>query len=311
MGTEYLLKIADRKAAQEKQRISETVTKLLSDINQAMSTYIEDSELSRINRAPATDWIPVSDELWEVLLEADRISRLSNGAFDITVGPLVNLWGFGPRKVTADMLPDENTISRTMQTIGYKHIEYNPEGKKIRKNVPDLYIDLSGIAKGYAVDRIADILDALGYKNYMIEIGGELRVKGRRSADRGWQVGIEKPLVDRRSVHRVIRLQDTGMATSGDYRNFFEIDGKRYSHTIDPNTGNPVTHELASVSVLHDSAMTADALATALNVMGAESGIQLAEERGITAMFIKHSGKEFDEKFTGGFDRHILNTVLQ
>lgn len=313
MGTEYQVKIADSDAFSNSKQIKENIDRILVDINQAMSTYIVDSELSLINRNTASEWIAVSDDLWTVLIEADRISSLSNGAFDITVGPLVNLWGFGPQKFSEELLPDENKIAQTLNSVGYKNIEYNPAEKKIRKLKKSLYIDLSAIAKGYAVDKIATYLDSRHFGNYMIEIGGEIRTRGRRSTERMWRVGIEKPLTDRRAVQKIIEPGDMGMATSGDYRNFMEINGKRYSHTIDPNTGKPVTHDLASVTVLHESAMTADALATALNVLGPDAGIQLANKKGISACFIVRSGNnnKYREFYTHNFDSFFVQKTIQ
>jgi len=311
MGTEYLIKIADPDAFSNSQQIKKNVDRILIDINQSMSTYIVGSELSLINRNTTSDWIPVSDDLWTVLVEADRISNLSNGAFDVTVGPLVNLWGFGPQEYSEKLLPDDNKIAQTLNSVGYNKIEYKPDEKKIRKQKKSLYIDLSAIAKGYAVDKISTYLDSQNFGNYMIEIGGEIRVKGRRSTERMWRVGIEKPLTDKRAIHKIIEPGNRSMATSGDYRNYMEINGQRYSHTIDPNTGKPVTHDLASVTVLHESAMTADALATALNVLGPDAGMQLANNQGISAYFIVRSVNEYHEFYTHNFDSFFVQKTIQ
>ncbi|MCG8378992.1 MAG: FAD:protein FMN transferase [Proteobacteria bacterium] len=311
MGTEYLVKIADQDADPQRQAIVNRIDSLLLDINQAMSTYIEDSELSLINRNSGSDWISVSDGLWAVLTEARRISELSQGAFDITVGPLVNLWGFGPRVYTQATLPQDELITAALKNTGYRQIDFQENDKSIRKQNPGLYIDLSAIAKGYAVDQIAGLLNTMNFGNYMVEIGGEVRTRGRRSDDRGWRVGIEKPLSDRRAVHKILQLENMAMATSGDYRNFREIDGKRYSHTIDPATGYPVTHRLASVTVLHESAMSADALATAFSVMGPETGMHLAEDRDIAALFIVRSETGYSETSTHDFENYLVEETRQ
>ena len=306
MGTVYTVKIADTTVSTKQEKLKTDIDRLLVDINQLMSTYVKDSELSIINQSESIDWIQVSEELWTVLLEAQKISVLSDGAFDVTVGPLVNLWGFGPKVVTRDMLPDEKTIAETMHAIGYEKLEYDSEAKKIRKLDAGLYIDLSAIAKGYAVDQVAELLDENGYENYMVDIGGELKAKGLPSQERGWRLGIEKPVVDRRSVHKIIELKNKGMATSGDYRNFYEVEGKHYSHTINPKTGKPVDHKLASVTVLHESVMRADALATAFNVLGPEKGAQLAESQGVSAFFIVYDGEQYKEMSTHDFEQHFV-----
>ena len=309
MGTVYTVKIADLNASTKYDALKTNIEKLLVHINQLMSTYLDDSELSLINQSDSTDWLKVSDELWKVMQEARQISVLSDGAFDVTVGPLVNLWGFGPEEVTNDMLPDEKTIADKRQITGYEKIEYHVNEKKIRKQHAEIYIDLSAIAKGYAVDEVAELLDQYGYENYMVDIGGELKTKGIPSEERGWRLGLEKPVVDNRSVHKILELNGLAMATSGDYRNFFEVDGKHYSHTINPKTGKPVEHKLASVSVLHDSAMRGDALATALNVLGPEDGLQLAEEQNVAAYFIVYEGEQYKEFSTHGFEQYVVESL--
>lgn len=311
MGTVYTIQISDPKASMSQERLRTEVNRCLFNINQVMSTYLRDSELSKINQTDSVKWLQVSNDLWLVLREAERISVISDGAFDVTIGPLVNLWGFGPKVVEKDMLPNEDDITEKMQITGYKKIEYHINEKKIRKQVTDLYIDLSAIAKGYAVDRVAQLLDEYGYENYMVDIGGEVVTKGSHSKERGWRVGIEKPVFNSRSIHEVVELEDMGMATSGDYRNYFEVDGKYYSHTINPKTGMPVEHKLASVSVLHKSVMRADALATALNVLGPEKGFELAEREGIVAYFIVYDGKQYKEMSTHGFEKYIVNSVTE
>lgn len=311
MGTEYLIKIADKTASSDSKHIKQRIDQILHDVNQSMSTYIDDSELSVINQNHTTEWIQVSKELLTVILEANRISAMSDGAFDITVGPLVNLWGFGASRDSANGKPDASAISQMLNKTGYLKLEYQQNERKIRKQHEDLYLDLSAIAKGFAVDLLANELDKQGYKNFMVEIGGEIKVKGRRSNERGWRIGVEKPVVNERSVQKILELKETGMATSGDYRNYKEIDGQRYSHTINPQTGSPITHKLASVSVLHKSTMTADALATALNVLGPDKGVKLAEEQGITALFLVRTRNGFKEIFTHHFDDYFVENTVQ
>jgi thiamine biosynthesis lipoprotein len=270
-----------------------------------MSTYIPDSELSLINSSTSTEWIPVSSQLYDVLFAAQQVSRQTDGAFDITVGPLVNLWGFGPDKVNRPV-PAAEDIATILPGTGYRQLELRTSPPAVKKHHPSTYLDLSGIAKGYAVDRIAALLEKNGINRFMVEIGGEIRARGSNQREETWRVGIEKPLIDQRAVEVIIHLPDTGMATSGDYRNFFMHDGRRYSHTIDPATGWPVSHDLTSVSVLDDSAMMADALATALMVMGPDLAWRFAEDRNIPALFIINSKDEFTEKHTTSFSPYLI-----
>jgi thiamine biosynthesis lipoprotein len=270
-----------------------------------MSTYLPDSELSLINASMAADWIPVSETLFEVLAAADRISRATSGAFDITVGRLVNLWGFGPGGPD-QQIPPANRISDALQATGYRQIELRPAPPSLRKLNPRIYLDLSGIAPGYAADRIADFLEDRDIYDYLVDISGEIRARGENRLHQAWRVGIERPLPDGRAVQRIIRLEGTGMTTSGDYRNFFVREGRRYSHTIDPATGWPIAHELTSVTVIDRSAMDADALDTAFMVMGPERAWQFAEEHNIPAFFIINRHGEFIERYTTPFSAYLV-----
>jgi len=262
--------------------------------------------LSQFNRSQAAGWIDASRELVEVLKQAQHVSVLTNGAFDVTVGPLVNLWGFGPLPGN-DQVPSEQEIREAMNRVGYTGLQVRSSPPGIRKDRPDLYVDLSAIAKGYAVDAVAEHLQALGIDDYMVEIGGEIQAKGRNARDRLWRIAIEKPSTGSRSLHRVIELSNVGIATSGDYRNYFEKEGKRYSHTIDPMTGRPVTHKLASVTVAHPSTMQADALATALMALGPEAGYRFAEQHKLAAFFIVNSDDGFYDKATTAFRQYFTS----
>ncbi len=305
MGSTFTVTIPVLPDAVSRPELEVQIDQILDEINQTMSTYIPESELSRINTSSSTDWISISAQLYEVLAAAQHVSQISNGAFDITVGALVNLWGFGPEPGNQH-IPDTRTISDAMQWIGYQYIELQAFPAAVKKRHARTYIDLSGIASGYAADRIADLLDNREIKHYLVDISGEIRSRGRNKLDQIWRIGIEKPLIDRRSVQTIIALDNTGMTTAGDYRNFFVHDGKRYSHTIDPATGWPVSHNLASVTVLDDSAMIADALDTALMVMGPERGYQFAEQENIAALFILADGDNFIQKYTKPFASSLI-----
>lgn len=304
MGTSYSVKIKPGDDLPPERELSAGIQAILEDVNRSMSTYIEDSELSRLNRNPGTGWIDISPALYEVLSTAQEISDQTGGAFDITVGALVNLWGFGP-DFTTGALPADADIEAVLAAAGYQGLALKAHPPSLRKAAPAAYLDLSGIAKGYAVDRIAGYLETRGIGDYLVEIGGEVRARGVNGAGETWRVGIERPEADRRAIFRVIELQGTAMATSGDYRNYYMHGGRRYSHTIDPRTGRPVTHNLSSVTVLDGSAMTADALATALLVMGPEAGPRYAEKAGLPALFILDEGGAYVEKSTAALQPYL------
>ncbi|MDH3646848.1 MAG: FAD:protein FMN transferase [Gammaproteobacteria bacterium] len=292
MGTVWTVQITDLRRDLSHGALERRIIATLDEVDQAMSTYKEDSEVMKFNRQISTDWFPISPPVAAVLREALVISQLSNGAFDITVSPLVNLWGFGPTGARTQRPPTAEIRSARAQT-GYENLEVRLSPPAMRKKVAKLSIDLSAIAKGYAVDRISALLDENGSKNYLVEIGGELRAMGNNPQDEPWRIGVERPDADSPQIEQILPLRNLGMATSGDYRNFFEEDGKRYSHTIDPNTGEPVTHSLASVSVLADSVMRADGLATALLVLGPRAGAELAEREEIAALFIERKADTY------------------
>ena len=304
MGTTYSVVINAHPLPVPKQRLQEGLAGILDKINNEMSTYLPDSELMRINRAEVTDWLPAGESLLYVLQTARDISQLTLGAFDVTVGPVVNLWGFGPEK--GAVVPTENQIKQALNNVGYKKLQLAPAAAAVKKTDAGVFIDLSAIAKGYGVDKVADYLEQLELANYLVEIGGEIRARGVNNKNLPWQIGIEKPVADQRFVQEIIKLNNIAMATSGDYRNFFEQDGTRYSHTIDPLTGRPVAHGLVSVTVLHPSAMQADAWATGLLVSGPEKGFALALKHNIAAYFIISAGAGFTERFTPGFKPYLV-----
>ena len=300
MGTTYTVKIVSSESILDRSDISAEINHRLDNVNQQMSTYIETSDLSLFNQSDTKEWVEIPVELYTVIEEALRINGLSDNAFDISIGPVVNLWGFGPEEKPGTV-PDHTAINQALDKVGSQYIHLRTNPYSIRKDKPDLTIDLSAIAKGFAVDIIADYLDKLAINNYMVEIGGEIKAKGFSSDNKSWHIGIEKPLSDQRTVQSIVALDDTGMATSGDYRNYFEENGIRYSHTINPGTGKPITHKLASVTVLHPSTMTADAMATALLVLGPKQGFELALKENLAALLIIREKDNFTEKMTPHF----------
>ena len=303
MGTTFQVKITGDEVALDARVLGREIAARLEEVNRQMSTYRDDSEISRFNRSRSTDWIRVSPDFVRVLRVAQKISTWSEGAFDVTVGPLVNLWGFGPNAIP-DRVPSPDSIAARKARVGYEKIRVDRSASAIEKEIASVSCDLSAIAKGFGVDRVASYLDSLGIDRYFIEIGGELRTKGRNHLGRRWRVGIASP-AEPGALQKVLALDDMAMATSGDYHNYFERDGIRYSHTIDPRTGHPIAHALASVSVVHPSCLYADALATAIQVMGPEKGFAFAEARGLAAFMIVRQGDGFEEKMTAQFEKLI------
>ncbi len=277
------------------------ITMALEHIENLTSTYRESSELSRFNASAATQWVTASMELCEILAQALELSRDTNGAFDITVGPVVNLWGFGPNGDVADP-PTQHEIDAAVARVGYQQLATDCSKPAIRKDNANVYVDLSGWAKGYAVDQVAAALNAAGLADYLVEIGGEMRASGHNAEGLAWAVAIEAPVFAGRNIQTILRLTDRGIATSGDYRNYFEHQGKRYSHTIDARSGRPVSHALAAVTVIDRSAAFADGMATALLVLGPEAGPELAEKLGVAGFFLIRSQAGVEELTTSFFD---------
>jgi thiamine biosynthesis lipoprotein len=301
MGTTYNIKVVSEEI--DPGTLKMAVDEQLVELNQVFSTYIPDSELSLINRGAGD--IQVSRELMKVLSLSSEIHDLSGGAFDPTVGPLVNLWGFGPSG-PRNGVPSNEEIGRAMARTGFTRLTLSD--MTITKP-GDLLIDLSAIAKGYAVDVISDYLDSLGEHRYLVEIGGELRANGRNDRHVSWVIGIEVPDMQFRRLQRTLPIQNMGMATSGDYRNFFKHDGQVYSHTLNPKTGWPVTHNLASVTVLHPRAGSADGLATAFSVMGEAATMELAEENKLLVLAIIRDQGSYKEVMSTELSRYLAGVT--
>jgi thiamine biosynthesis lipoprotein len=278
----------------------------LISLEGAMTTYTHASPVTRFNECRGTDWFDVPRELADVVAAAQEVSQQTGGVFDVTVSPLVNLWGFGPesRGVRKGEIPSDTAIAAARTHVGYAklHVRANPPA--LRKDDPDLAIDLSAIGKGYAAGKLAADLDALNVSDYLIAVGGELRAKGSSAPQHGgWPVGIEVPTPDTRRILQSIDLRDAGLSTSGDYRNFVDLAGRRYSHEIDPRTGRPVTGDLASVSVVHPDSACADAMATALFVLGPDEGYALATRLDVAALFVTRGHDAFATRATPAYRR--------
>jgi len=300
MGTVYHVRVVGPSAGWNVADLQQQIDRRLAAINQEMSTYMPDSEISRFNQQAADDWFPVSAETARVVAAGQQVSRDTQGAFDVTVGPLVNLWGFGPPG-RADQPPTDEAIAECRTRVGYTLLDARLDPPALRKHRPDVYVDLSAIAKGFAVDEVARLVEGKTLRSYMVEIGGEVRTRGRKPDGNGWRIGIERPVAGVRQLACVVELQDQALATSGDYRNFIERQGCRCSHEIDPRTGRPIDHALISVSVLADDCLTADAWATALLVLGPDAALSAARRQGLEVLCMVRSGERWVEQATPGF----------
>ena len=277
-------------------------------VDRLMSTWRDDSEISRFNKSRSTDWFEVSLETATVIQFAHSVAKLTDGAFDVTVSPLIDLWNFD-KNTDRTSLPGDDQIAGAREHIGWNKLSVRLDPPAIRKSDPKLSVNLSAIAKGYAVDRVAERIADEFAPNYLVEVGGEVRAAGLNAKGTPWTVGIEKPTEFTRSLHSAVPVRDRAMATSGDYRNFYVVNGKRYSHTIDPRTGRPVEHELASVSILAETCMKADSWATAVSVLGPEAGADKAHQSGIAALLLSRSESGFDEKTVGDFPKAAGGTA--
>jgi len=298
MGTTYNVKYLPTENSPTGEELQVEIDKLLELVNDQMSTYRKDSELSRFNQFKGDTRFEVSSETALVVKEAIRLNKLTEGALDVTVGPLVNLWGFGP-EARPDVVPSDEELAQRKAMTGIKYLSV--EGNTLTKTLPNLYVDLSTIAKGWGVDVVAEYVASQGITNYMVEVGGEMRVKGVNGEQVPWRIAIEKPSVEERAIQDIIEPGDMAIATSGDYRNYFESNGVRYSHIINPQTGKPINHKVVSVTVLHPSSMTADGLATGLMVLGEEKGLAVANQNDIAAMIITKSQDGFKEFYSDAF----------
>ena len=308
MGTSYQVQVVDMPVGIAAKDFAVDISELLKQLDtEIFSTYVGNSELSRFNRHGLNIPFVASSAMIEVLLIAQEISVLSGGAFDVTVGPLVNLWGFGPDLAVFETVPTQLQIDVELARVGFQFLKVSPSSQEIRKT-RDIYIDLSGIAKGYAVDRLAEYLDQAGVDNYFLEIGGELKIKGLKPGGKSWVPAIEAPVETVSLVYQIVysRGDNIAIAGSGDYRNYFEEEGRRYSHEIDPRNGRPVTHDLAAVYVIDESTSRADALATTYMILGPGAAEDLASRQEQAVYFIyKSDSGGFEDYVSAEFNRYL------
>lgn len=306
-GTFYEVSISGEENF-DRDTIQAGVLEVLNEVDRQMSTYRENSVLNKLNLATIGEPVQVPDELFYVLQTAQRISQLSAGAFDTTVGGLVNLWGFGPEgRVTH--VPDIDELATRLQQVGYRFVVLDETQQTVTR-LADVFVDLSGIAKGFAADQVADYLHAQGLQHFLVNLGGDLKASGMRNSERPWRVGIEVPTDQQRISQHIMPVSNTALLGSGDYRNYFEEDGIRYSHTINPTTGHPIRHRLAAVHVVMHSATEADAWATAFMVLGEEAGVELANKEEIAAIFVYRNNGEFQSTMTHAFQREYADSLV-
>lgn len=317
-GTTYHIRYVAPKTRVDAETLQADLDRYLAEVDREMSTYRDDSEITRFNRAPAGEWYPVSRAVVEVVQKSREISEATGGAQDITVGPLVELWHFGPKRLKEKapspsaplpkgeggkraegryVPPSDEEVCETRKRVGYRKLEARLDPPALKKDVAGLEIDLNSIASGYTIDHLGAIMRRHGVTNYMVELGGELCAAGHRSDGEPWQVAIERPVADKNEMERSVPLLNGAMATAGGSRHFYEYRGHKYSHIIDPSTGRPVEHALMSVTVAADKCFDADGWDTPLVVLGPKRGMEVAEKCGIAALFISH-GDAGDEART-------------
>lgn len=309
MGTSYNVTVVDLPADLSHAAVQQGVHAALAAVDAEMSTYKPTSGLMALNGHPVNEPRQVSAELLDVMLLSKRVYDSSDGAFDPTVGALVNAWGFGPREVSMDELPSDAAIQSLLAEVGYHNVSLDGD-KGQATRLRDVFIDLSAVAKGYGVDRAAEWLLSQGVSNFLVEVGGELRAHGYSPRGDQWVTAISDPgsgLPPK--IHRRLKLEGAAVATSGDYYNFFSVDGVRYSHTIDPRTGRPVTHHLASVTVVAESCAEADAYATAIDVLGPDLGMQMAEREGLAVYILSRQGDAFLASYSEAFAPFLADDI--
>lgn len=302
-GTTYHITVVACVKPDSQDRLQQLITARLDEIDKSLSNYRDDSELSAFNRAPVNTWIDLGRDMYAVLKISDQISRESAGAFDITVAPLVALWGFGPTH-HAEYIPDDSSVAAARANVGYQMLEIDPVLPRARKHA-ELAIDVNGIAQGFSVDQLADVLTAEECTDFLVEVGGELRLAGYNAEGKPWRIGIEKPVDGFSATQQALIGTGIGVTTAGDYRDYYEKEGVRYSHTIDPRSGRPIAHKLASVTVVADNATLADGYDTVLEVLGPEAGAKFAQDHRLAAYFVVRDGTEFTTRYTSDFLRYL------
>lgn len=298
MGSTYSIKYVQAASSPKREVLQREVEVILAEVDKQMSTYRADSDLEAFNRAPAGCHV-LPRPVLELVEYGTQLSRQSDGAFDLTLEPLITLWGFGA-KSRGQQVPDADALMAVREQYGYRRVQVQDD--RLCKDSDAVQVDLNSVAAGYTVDRIAALLEAQGIGSYLVEVTGELKALGHKPDGSPWRIAIEAPHADVRVVQQIVALDGLSVSTSGDYRNYFERDGKRFSHTLDPRQAAPISHKLAAVTVLRPSAREADGLSTLLMVLGPDEGLRFAEAQGIAALFVTREGEDFVSQGSSAFD---------
>ena len=286
MNTFYNIRIRTNR---ENNLLHNAIKEKLKQINQEMSVFELSSEINHINNDTTGAWLELSPEMAEIMHQTYNIYHKSNGAFDPTIAPLIDLWGFGP-SYRNQRIPEQAAIKETLKTTGFSNLQFSKNFHLLKKKHPEIKMNLSALAKGYAVEKIYELIKNIGYQHFVIEIGGEVKASGNRKiGDKGWNIAVVEPLSQNYDNNYVVKLKNMAVATSGDYRNFFYHKDKKYAHTISPYSGYPVEHNLASATVFHKNCTYADAYATALMVMGPKKGIQFANKNNLAVILYERN----------------------
>jgi thiamine biosynthesis lipoprotein len=299
MGSTYSIKYVRHPGLPAPADVQVEVEKILADVDRQLSTYRSDSDIEQFNALPANHCRVMPASVLQLVRVGEQLSLQSAGAFDLTVEPLLNLWGFGPQ-AREEKIPTTQALAEVRQRVGHAHLRI--DGNKLCKDAA-VEVDFNSIAAGYAVDTIAARLEALGIHDYLAEATGELKAAGRKPDGTAWRIAVEEPRDDQQVAERIIAVDGYGLSTSGDYRNYFVQGGQRFSHTLDARTGAPVSHSLASVTVIHPSALMADGLSTLLLILGPEQGWDYAEKHEIGAFFVMRADTGFVTRSSHAFER--------
>ncbi|MFU2328579.1 FAD:protein FMN transferase [Pseudomonas sp. NFX98] len=299
MGSTYSIKYVRHAGLAASDEVRVQVEQILADIDRQMSTYRSDSDIERFNQLPANHCQKMPAPVLELIRVGEQLSEQSEGSYDLTVEPLLNLWGFGPQ-AREEKIPTAEALAEVRRRVGHDHLRIN--GDQLCKDAA-VEVDFNSIAAGYAVDTIAAKLDALGVQNFLVEVTGELKASGKKLDGSPWRIALEEPRDDQQVAERIVAIDGYGLSTSGDYRNYFSQGGQRYSHTLDARTGAPVSHTLASVTVIHPSALMADGLSTLLLILGPERGWDYAEKHDVGAFFVIRADTGFVTRSSHAFER--------
>jgi len=303
MGTYWRVSYLAEGGAPAPAAVKTQLEDALVAVNASMSTWDPQATISQFNNGESLEPFPIEPAFATVVAAAQAVSAASGGAFDVTVGPLIDLWGFGAGGERRAAPPSAEAIGEAQARVGFGKLVVRADPPSLQRTAPGVEVDLSALAKGYGVDVLAAVLGEAGLGNYLVDIGGEVRARGVNDRGVPWRIGVEVPDPSARGlVQEALPLKDLSLATSGDYRNFFEADGVRYSHTIDPRTGYPIPQRVASVTVAHREALWADAWATAMNVLGPEAGLALAERQTLPVLFILYDGEGFERRANAAFE---------